>query len=521
MKRHLWIILICAALCDCDCFAQATNQTLSDLQNRIAAHIDQSRFAQAQWGIKIVSLDSGKTLFERNANKLMKPASNTKMYTAALALDRLGEDYRIKTSFYAHSKPDPDGTLKGPLVVYGRGDPSFSSRFCDGNYDAALAPAVDAIVAAGVKRIDGGLVGDESYFSGPPFGNEWTWDDLQEYYGASVSALTYQDNVIDLQFNPGNAVGDPCQIVTLPETTYMIFSNRTTTTASEGRAHFQIYRPLAQNVTYVHGQAPLEAKTQTDAVSVDNPALWFVTMLKQALVKRGVEITGDLRTRNWLDEEASPCDYSKWAEIATVASRPIAEIVKRTLKPSQNLYAQLLFLQAARVSEDRKGQAAGNSGSRRRRRGETTEEIGLSEMGKFMGQAGIAPGDVLLDEGSGLSRTCLLTPAASVQLLTFMSHHRAHFAFVDGFPIAGVDGSLKNRFKGTSASGNARAKTGTLRFVNTISGYVTSKAGENLVFSIMLNNYDPRHREGGEEGPPPDAIIEMLAEFDGKGEIPK
>lgn len=530
MKRHRLHLnwLFCLTLSCAAAFGQGTNQTLADLQGRIAAHLDQMRFAQAQWGVKIVSLDTGKVLVERNANKLLKPASNAKMYTAALALDRLGEDYRIKTSFYAEAKPTADGTLKGPLIAYGRGDPSFSARFCNGDYETALAPAVDAILAAGIKRIDGDLVGDESYFAGPPFGNEWAWDDLQEYYGAAVSALTYQDNVIDLLLKPGKAIGDPCQIVTMPETTFMVFSNRTTTTAAGGRGRFRIYRPLGENVAYVRGQAPLDSKGETDAIAVNNPALWFVTMLKQGLAKRGVPVSGGLRTIHWIDDEAAPLDVSKLIEVATLDSRPLAEIVKRTLKPSENLYAQLLLLQVGRVSQDRASRlelASGNgrrpgggAESRMRRRAETTEAAGLTEMEKFLAQASIPANEALLDEGSGLSRSCLLTPAASVQLLTYMNRHRARFAFVDALPIAGIDGSLRNRFKGTAAAGNARAKTGTLRYVNTISGYVTAKSGEKLVFSIMLNNYEPNARGGGSGGSPPDAIVEMLAEFDGKTE---
>src|SRR5579872_4702841 len=252
MRHHPLNSFFCLTICCLSAIAQSTNQTLADLQNRIAAHLDQGRFAQAQWGVKVTSLDTGKILFERNSHKLMKPASNAKMYTSALALDRLGEDYRIKTSFYANARPDADGAIKGPLIVYGRGDPSFSARFCDGDYDAALAPAIDALLAAGVKRIDGDLVGDESYFSGPPFGNEWTWDDLQEYYGAQVSALTYQDNVVDLQFKPGAAIGNPCEILTKPETSYLTFSNRTTTTVAGGRGRFRIYRAPGENIVYIH-----------------------------------------------------------------------------------------------------------------------------------------------------------------------------------------------------------------------------------------------------------------------------
>src|SRR5665213_2219310 len=195
MKRGLFLCGCVALALHCAGVAgQTTHDTLPALQARLAARLDEPRFAQSQWGVKVVSLDSSETLFERNADKLLKPASNAKLYTAALALDRLGPDYRIKTSFYAATKPDAQGVLHGDLLVYGRGDPSFSARFNGGDYKKALQPALEALLAAGVKKIDGDIIGDESYFQGPPYGSDWTWEDLQEDYGAPASALTFQDN---------------------------------------------------------------------------------------------------------------------------------------------------------------------------------------------------------------------------------------------------------------------------------------------------------------------------------------
>jgi D-alanyl-D-alanine carboxypeptidase/D-alanyl-D-alanine-endopeptidase (penicillin-binding protein 4) len=403
----------------------------------------------------------------------MKPASNAKMYTTSLALDRLGPDFRIKTSIYAHAKPDAEGTVHGDLLVYGRGDPSFSARFNDDDYGKALQPVIDAIVAAGVKHIEGDLVGDDSYFRGPEWGTDWTWDDLQEYYGAPASALTVQDNVIDLLIKPAATEGGPCQIVTMPQTTFVTFQNRTHTVADGGRSRIRIYRPLGQEVAYVWGGVAVGATDADDSVSVADPALWFVTLLKDSLAQHGITVGGSVRQIGWLEREVTPFNAGEWVEVAGVQSRPISEIVMRTLKPSQNLYAQLLLLQVGAKFDT----------------GRYTEQSGLSEMRKFLGEVGIPRGRVLLEEGSGLSRGALVTASASVQLLTYMAHHRYHDAFFNGLPIAGVDGTLRNRFKGTAAAGNVHAKTGSLGFVNTLSGYLTTKGGDKLVFSIMLNNY--------------------------------
>ena len=164
-------------------------KTLAELQQQLSAHLSQAKFDAALWGVKVVSLDSGKVIFEQNAQKLFSPASNSKLYTVALALDRLGADYRIKTSLYATVKPR-SGILNGDLIVFGRGGPTMNARLHNNDIYAALEPLVIALTNAGVQRITGDLIGDDSYFHGPPYGSGWAWDDPESYYGAEISALT-------------------------------------------------------------------------------------------------------------------------------------------------------------------------------------------------------------------------------------------------------------------------------------------------------------------------------------------
>ena len=453
-------------------------ETLTQLQTRIDAHISQPRFAAAAWGIKVASLDTGRTLFERDAGKLLKPASNAKLFTGALALDRLGPDYRIKTSFYAATRPGPDGVIHGDLIVYGRGDPSFAARFNGGDYGKSLGPAVAALVAAGVKRIEGDLIGDESYFRGPPFGSSWAWDDLQNYYGAEVSALSQEDNVVDLVFKPGAQSGEPCLIVTKPQTSFLTFVNRARTVDKAGKREINLYRPIRENTVYISGSLPA-GTNWTDAVSVHNPALWFVTRLKEQLEQRGIAVP--------------------------VASRPLSEIIAKMIKPSQNLYAQLLLLHVGTRSQKSDHQS------------KTTEEAGIAELNRFAREAGIKRGELLFDEGSGLSRSALVTPNAFVQLLAFMSRHRSAGVFRDALPVAGVDGSLRSRMKGTAAEKNVHAKTGTIGYVHTLSGYVTTAAGERLAFSLMLNAYDDTGHSVKDDLDP---IAVMLAGFKGHSDKP-
>ena len=242
---------------------------------------------------------------------------------------------------------------------------------------------------------------------------------------------------------------------------------------------------------------PLDSTNWVDAITVPRPALWFVTLLREELARAGIPVSGRVRAANWLDREARPEEARGLVELAFVQSPPLSELAARTLKPSQNLYAQLLLLQVGAALHSTTNLAA------------TTEELGLGTLREFLAGAGIGRDEVLIEEGSGLSRGALLTPNASVKLLQFMNRNRHAEAFRNALPIAGVDGTLRKRMKATAAFENARAKTGTLRYVNTLSGYVTTKAGERLVFSLMLNNYD-----GNDARADLDAVVVMLAELE-------
>ncbi|HVM47286.1 MAG TPA: D-alanyl-D-alanine carboxypeptidase/D-alanyl-D-alanine-endopeptidase [Candidatus Acidoferrum sp.] len=475
--------------------------TLPELQQCIQQHIAQAKYDGALWGIKIVSLDSGKTVFEHNPQKLCSPASNCKLYTVALALDQLGADYRIRTSLYAKSRPRKSGTLRGDLVLYGRGDPTINARLHGGDIYAALDPLVTALSNAGVKRVSGDLIADESYFRGPPFGSGWMWDDLEYYYGAEISALTINDNVIVATVKPGPCAGAPCSLALSPATTLLTLSNWTQTVAAGEKATINFYRPLEENVIYVTGHLPLDTERHTNEITVHNPAGLFGSLFKQALARHGIKVSGKVRTVNWLDRQAHPVDYRDFVELGYVESLPMRDIAREVQKPSQNLYTDLLL---AHVGE--KARRADT------RPGETSEDLGVRALNQFLAQVGLQRGETFFEEGSGLSRDNLAAPNATVALLTYMRRHKAAEDYIAALPIAGVDGTLRNRMKGTPAAGNVRAKTGTLRWANSISGYVTTAAGEHLVFSLMLNRYYELRPTRGDL----DTIVLMLAGFTGR-----
>jgi D-alanyl-D-alanine carboxypeptidase/D-alanyl-D-alanine-endopeptidase (penicillin-binding protein 4) len=308
----------------------------------------------------------------------------------------------------------------------------------------------------------------------------------------------------------------------LPPTDYLVLSNRTHTAAPGKRSSVQCYRPLGRNLVYVSGELALGDPGRTNAVTFHDPAGLFASVLKRALVRNGVIVKGPARPADWLERQANPIwlpgaqvqiqtsnplgTFGNLIELGSVASLPLSDIAKQILKPSQNLYTDLLL---AHVGE---GSRTADTPS-----DTTSEDLGIRELNKFLTRAGIVSSEVIFEEGSGLSRNNLTTANATVALLQYVSRRPYAEVFLQALPVAGVDGTLRGRMKGSVAEGNLRAKTGTLRWADSLSGYVTSRAGEHLVFSIMLNRY---HRVGAARPARAelDAVALLLAGFAGRSE---
>lgn len=459
----------------------STTRTLAELQTRISEVLRKPELAPAMIGIKVASLETGRVLFEENANKLLRPASNMKLYTVAAALDRLSPDFRFVTSVYAVTKPDAAGVIRGDLTIYGRGDPSIAARFNNGNYFKGIDDLAARIVAAGVKRVEGDLVGDETYFVGPQYGSGWEWEDLQWWYGAEVSALTINDNALDLSVKPGIQVGAPAVVTTGPPDPLLTINNRVLTTPRGTRRDLTVYRGLASDQVDIAGSIPLDDRGYSGGLGITRPALLFSYLLRSSLAQRGVVITGKTRTIAPLTSPGSitTAPASGLVEVANLQSPPLSLVAAQTLKPSQNLYTELILRTLGKVAVP----ATGTEVNR------TSEAAGLEVVRTFLREAGVNSSSLALSDGSGLSRNDMVTPEATLQLLTYMRRHRYASAFRDALPIAGVDGTLRNRMKGTVAENNLRAKTGTLSSAASLSGFVRDVAGEELVFSIIVNNY--------------------------------
>ena len=479
----------------------AGGQTLFDLQAKIRGAMARPELRRGSIGVKIVALDTGKVVFEENAEKYFMPASNMKSFTVATAMEKLSPNFRFTTSVFANSMPDASGTIKGDLTIYGRGDVSFSTAFYESDYYKGLDNLVERIVAAGVKRIEGNLVGDESYFSGAPLPAGWEWDDLQWYYGAEVSALPLNDNALDLSVKAGS-VGAPCVVSLLPSNPVVRIINTCVTTARGTGNTLAIKKDLDQNVLEISGTLPVGGDGFYKPVTVSHPAEMFVALLRQRLEQKGVVVTGQTRVIGG-KEKAARAAASQVApvQIAQLESPPFSLIAAKTMKPSQNMYTETILWALGEQLGNRPGSRA------------TSAERGIAVVRSFLTEIGVAPDGIIQYDGSGLSRHNLVTPSSLVTLYTYMARQSPYSAaWLDSLTIGGVDGTLANRFKGAKTKGNVRGKTGTIDQVAALSGYVTTAAGERLVFSIIINGVD---RESVRVSTI-DQIVGFLANFDGR-----
>jgi len=468
--------------------------SMAELRAQLERHLGQERLRGATWGVKVVSLATGLTLFEHAPERLQSPASNSKLYTGALALDRLGGDYRIVTPILAQARPDAAGRLAGDLVVSGRADPSWNSGAARNRFDAILEAFVNVIAGAGVRRVDGDVVADATFLRGPANGAGWTVDDLNNSYGAEISAITLEDNYADLRIAPGPAAGAPTVVTFVQPHTGLTLDNRIVTSAAGTARRLEVRRLAGERVLHLFGQLPLGAAPVLETTTVPRPAQWFAEALKAALERRGIQTGGRARSMVW--PEAPPA--GGWVTLGEILSPQMHELVAAFMKPSQNLQTDLVFTYVGEKERMEDTPAW-----------RTSEALGVAALRRFLQENRLHADDVRFEEGSGLSRNNLTSARAVVALLVFMAQHREAEAFRASLPVAGVDGTLRRRMRGTAAEGNVRAKTGTLRWANSLSGYVTTAAGEPLAFSVLLNRAVAGTGRAARDDV--DAVAEMLA----------
>ena len=468
---------------------------------RVDALLATAPVSKGDWGLLIVDAETGQTLYELNADRYFIPASNMKLFTTALALAKLGPDFRFHTTLETHGNVSPDGKLSGDLFLVGRGDPNLSNRKFpyelkeefDGQPEKVLAELADALVAAGVKEISGNVVADDSYFPREPYPSGWEIDDMVWEYGAAISAIVVDDNTVTLTLVPGDLAGDPVQASVAPATPDFVVENDVVTSAADAKSDLTLTREPHSRTVIVRGSLPAHSLPRKLILAMHEPADHAAALLTRLLSDRGIKVGGAPRSVH----APEPATATPRVVVAEHVSVPLADSVKLINKISQNLHTEMLLRATARQS------GAWN----------TPDDL-MKFPADFYAAAGIDPDDIVQRDGSGLSRHDLVTARAIVKLLKYAQDQPWFTPFYASLPVAGMDGTLEPLMKNTSAAARIHAKTGSLEHVRTRSGYADTLGGRRLIFSFLSNNQGGKNHEALDTL---DALcIAMVEEFDRK-----
>jgi D-alanyl-D-alanine carboxypeptidase/D-alanyl-D-alanine-endopeptidase (penicillin-binding protein 4) len=473
----------------------AERPDVARFRQRVETALSASGPDKGFWGVLVTEAATGEVLYARNAGDYFTPASDAKLFTTALALATLGPEFRIRTTISTTGTLDANGLLSGDLVLTGRGDPNLSNRKFpyekkiehDGPPEKALAALADAVVARGVKELAGGVIADDSLFQLERFPSGWTIDDMLWSYGAAVSAVAVNDNTFTLALRPGEREGDAATYTVEPASDFYTVENSVRTSAHGSEENLAVAREPGSRTIRVSGTMPAGAQPRRLTIAIEEPAEYAAALLARLLEARGIKIHGVARARHAGDPAPSGPNGSAETVLAERKSEPLAEEIRHVNKNSLNLHAELLLLLAAHE-----------------RSGATTREEAVKFAADFYKAAGIADGDVVLSDGSGLSRRDLVTPRAIVQMLNYAAAQPWGEIYRSSLPIAGEDGTLSERMKNAAAEGRIFAKTGTVEHVVALSGYATTSRGAHLIFSILGNNNSLRAQAA-------DAVLDAIA----------
>lgn len=441
---------------------------LSDLRAQIAYAAANPALYNANVGIYIESLDNNQIIFKQNEHKLFIPASNMKLFTSAAGLIKFSPEFKYRTRIYSVGQVSK-GVLTGNLVIRGSGDPSITGRFSrDNDVTNIFRDWADSLLSKGISSISGNIIADDSYFQDDPLGYGWNWDDEPYWYSAEISALSINDNCVDITVTASDTIGQAPRVELFPKSHYFGIDNRAVTTIADSVRTLSVSREHVQNVITIRNKIPVNKPRYTESIAIQQPSLFFVTVLKSILEEKGISVSGEVKTVH----SQPDYDSGNYKMVFTHFSPPLKDIVKALLKISHNLYAEQLL---RTVGAEYGASASGSSGAK--------------IVSGIIQNMGVPEEEFIMYDGSGLARANMVTPYAVSRLLIKMAGTNVFDAFYDALPIAGVDGTIKHRMKGSSAEGNLHAKTGYVRHVRSLSGYVDSKDNERFVFSILVNNY--------------------------------
>lgn len=451
-------------------------QLASDEGEALRAGLDRlvgtPAWRNAEWGVLVVSLDHGDTLYSVNPHAPLAPASNVKLLTTAAALRALGPDFRFLTYLVTDGEIQ-DGILEGDLILYGTGDPGLSSRF-HARRDEAFHRLIDQLAAAGIREVRGDLVADQSFLPGPLRPEGWDPRDLNDHFTAPVSALSFNENVVSMRIVPGDRAGIPPRVLTIPDHAALPVLNLAETVA--GRIpRVALLRDDPLEPIRVEGTIGLGSGDVWRQFTVSEPATFVASVFKATLESRGISVGGAVRKvdrpgRSSLRRISAPFAGKRGTRVlARHTSPPLLAYLEVINKQSHNLYAEAVFRTLGRI--------LGGTGSPAR---------SALEVRRTLAGLGVDTTGMVLLDGSGLSAGNRVSASMLVGLLEGMSAGPGWSTFWETLPEAGKPRELGRMYR-TAAAGNLRAKTGTIERVSALSGVVRAADGERLAFSILLN----------------------------------
>ncbi|MFS0668629.1 D-alanyl-D-alanine carboxypeptidase/D-alanyl-D-alanine-endopeptidase [Peribacillus frigoritolerans] len=444
---------------------QAANDD-GNLGQEIQRILEQSPgLAGALTGISIRSAETGEMIYERGSQTRLRPASNLKLLTAAAALETLGEDHTFQTELYIKGV-QVGHVLQGNVYLKGKGDPTLLEK----DFDELAA----SLKQRQVKFVHGDLIGDDSWYDDVRYSQDLVWGDEQEYYGAAVSALTaspnedYDTGTIIVELAPGEKAGKRATVKLEPETDYVKVINKTKTVSADANNKIEIERSHGTQVITVTGNIPEDAGVTKEWVSVEDPTEYALSLFEKSMKKYGIKVLGKRK------KGKTPVGAHM---IATHQSMKLSQLLIPFMKLSNNSHAEVLVKEMGKEAD-----------------GEGSWKDGLKVARNQLKSMGLDIQTIMMRDGSGISQVNMI-PANEITKLLYAIQEKTWFpAYLNALPIAGnenrmVGGTLRKRMKGTLAAGNVRAKTGTISGTSSLSGYVTTKRGEKIIFSIILNNF--------------------------------
>ncbi|MDF9763582.1 D-alanyl-D-alanine carboxypeptidase/D-alanyl-D-alanine-endopeptidase [Peribacillus simplex] len=465
-KRKLSFIFFLFLICFFNGESMQAANDDGNLGQEIQQILDDSPgLAGALTGISIRSAESGEMIYERGSQTRLRPASNLKLLTAAAALETLGEDHVFQTELYIKGV-QVGHVLQGNVYLKGKGDPTLLEKDFD--------ELASSLKHKQVKLVHGDLIGDDSWYDDIRYSRDLVWSDEQEYYGAAVSALTaspnddYDTGTIIVEITPGEKAGKMAKVMLKPETDYVKIINKTKTVAADGKQEIEVERSHGTDVITITGTIPEHAGVTEEWISVKDPTEYALSLFEKSMKKHGIKVLGKRK------KGKAPVGADL---IATHQSMPLSQLLIPFMKLSNNGHAEVLVKEM--------GKEAVGKGS---------WKDGLKVARNQMKGLGLNMQTIKMRDGSGISQVNMI-PANEITKLLYAVQEKTWFpAYLNALPIAGnekrmVGGTLRKRMKGTNAAGNVRAKTGTISGTSSLSGYVTTKRGERVIFSIIVNNF--------------------------------